>query len=454
MNSGKILVVDDEPDIRTLVKEILEDEGFSVETAADAAEAREIRLSFSPDLVLLDIWMPGTDGIALLKEWKEKDSIRIPVIMISGHGTVETAVEATRIGAYDFIEKPISLAKLVLTVKHTLEIVSLQQENLRLRNRSPFVDIPFGKSRIMQKLHDQMVRIASHNTPVLIIGESGNEKEMFARYLHKLGNRSDGPFVTATISALSSEDALVALYGTEENPAMVRKGLMEQAEGGLLFLKDIADMDLTLQARLQNTIETRSISRPGSTENLPIDVRFVAATSRNLAELVQEGKFRDDLYYQLNVLSLKIPALREHAEDVPELLEFFIKHFIDTQGLPFRRFTPAAQSYLGNYEWPGNLRELKNLVQRLLILGTNETIDTEEIAVALGRQPRQTYNREFNANFDLPLRQAREQFERAYLQYKLEQANGSVSKVAVDIGMERTHLYRKLKALGIEIKGD
>ena len=453
MNSGKILVVDDEPDIRTLVKEILEDEGFNVETAANAAQAREIRLSFSPDLVLLDIWMPGTDGIALLKEWKEKDSIRIPVIMISGHGTVETAVEATRIGAYDFIEKPLSLAKLVLTVKHTLEIVSLQQENLRLRNRSPFVDIPFGKSRIMHKLHDQMVRIASHITPILIIGENGNEKEMFARYLHKLGNRPNGPFVTATISALSAEDALIALYGTEENPAMIRKGLIEQAEGGMLFLKDIADMDLTLQARLQNTIETRSLSRPGSTEIIPIDVRFVAATSRNLGERVQEGKFRDDLYYQLNVLSLKIPALREHAEDVPELLEFFVRHFAETQGLPFRRFTPAAQNYLGNYEWPGNLRELKNLVQRLLILGTSDTIDTEEIAITLGR-PRQTYSREFSANFDLPLRQAREQFEKTYLQFKLEQAKGSVSKVAVDIGMERTHLYRKLKALGIEIKGD
>ena len=454
MNGGKILVVDDEPDIRTLIKEILEDEGFSVETAADALQAREIRRSFNPDLVLLDIWMPGTDGIALLKEWKEKELIRIPVIMISGHGTVETAVEATRIGAYDFIEKPLSLAKLVLTVKHTLETVQLQQENLRLRNRSPFVEIPLGKSIVMRSLQNQMDRIASHNTPILIVGENGNEKEMFARYLHKLGNHPGGPFVSATISAHSAEDALIALYGTEENPDLVRKGLIEQADGGMLFLKDIADMDLTLQARLQNTIETRSISRPGSTESIPIEVRFVAATSRNLEELVQEGKFRDDLYYQLNVLSLKIPALREHAEDVPELLDFFVKHFAETQGLSLRRFTPAAQSYLGNYEWPGNLRELKNLVQRLLILGTSDTIDVEEIAIAMGRQPRQTYSREFNANFDLPLRQAREQFEKAYLQYKLEQADGSVSKVAIEIGMERTHLYRKLKALGIEIKGD
>jgi len=454
MTAAKILVVDDEPDIRTLVKEILEDEGFSVATAADAVQARELRLSFIPDLVLLDIWMPGTDGIALLKEWKEKDAIKIPVIMISGHGTVETAVEATRVGAYDFIEKPLSLAKLVLTVKHTLENISLQQENLRLRNRSVYVDVPFGNSRVMQKLHERMARIANHDTPILIVGETGDEKEMFARYLHKLSNRVNGPFLTSTISALSSEDALVTLYGTEESPGSVRNGLIEQAEGGILFLKDIADMDLTLQARLQNTIETRCFSRIGSTEIHPLDVRFVAATSRNLAELVQNGKFRDDLYYQLNVLTLTIPALREHAEDVPALLEFFVKYFVDNQGLAPRQFTPAAQGYLRNYEWPGNLRELKNLVQRLLILGSSPGIDTEEVAVALGRQPRQTYAREFNANFDLPLRQAREQFEKAYLQYKLEQANGSVSKVANEIGMERTHLYRKLKALGIEIKSD
>jgi len=447
-------VVDDEPDIRALVKEILEDEGFDVAIAADAVQARELRLSFDPDLVLLDIWMPGTDGIALLKEWKEKDAIKIPVIMISGHGTVETAVEATRVGAYDFIEKPISLAKLVLTVKHTLEIIELQQENLRLRSLSGYVDIPFGNSEVMLKLHDRMTRIANHNTPILIVGESGDEKEMFARYLHKLGNRVNGPFLAVTISALSPEDALTALYGTEESPGLIRTGLIEQAEGGLLFLKDIADMDPTLQARLQNTIETRCFSRIGSTEIHATDVRFIAATSRNLVELVRDGKFRDDLYYQLNVLTLTIPALREHSEDVPELLQFFVKYFVENQGLTFRQFTPAAQSYLRNYEWPGNMRELKNLVQRLLILGTSPNIDTEEVAVALGRQPRQTYVREFNANFDLPLRQAREQFEKAYLQYKLEQANGSVSKVAVEIGMERTHLYRKLKALGIEIKSD
>ena len=451
--NGKILVVDDEPDIRDLVKEILIDEGFDVDTAEDAEKARLIRETFRPDLVLLDIWMPGTDGIALLKEWKEKNQLNIPVIMMSGHGTVETAVEATRVGAYDFIEKPLSLAKLVLTVKHTLENITLQQENLRLRNQSQYIELPVGKTRIMQQLYDQIARISSHDTPVLIIGESGSEKETYARILHKQSNRSTGPFITCSISAISSDNAITALYGSEDRGIM-RKGLIERANNGFLFLKDIADMDLATQARLQNTIENNTMNRVSGAELLPVDVRFVAATSRNIEELVQTGKFRDDLYYQLNVLPLRIPPLREHFEDVPDLLVYFINYFVENQSLPRRQFSDAALNYLRNYEWPGNIRELKNLVQRLLILGYSNMIDIDEIEVALGKQSGHIYDKEFNANFELPLRQAREQFEKAYLQYKLERANGSVSKVANDVGMERTHLYRKLKSLGIEIKAE
>ena len=451
MISSKILVVDDEPDIRNLVKEILEDEGFNVDTAENADQARELQAAFNPDLILLDIWMPGIDGISLLREWIEAKSLETPIIMMSGHGTVETAVEATKVGAYDFIEKPLSLAKLTLTVKHALENVTLQQENLRLRNKTQYVDLPVGSSRNMQQLYEQIARIANHDTPVLITGEAGCEKEIYARYLHKQGNRSDGPFISASISALSSENALPAVYGSEDR-GVIRKGLLERANDGILFLKDIADMDQSLQARLQNTIETQTMTRVNGNENLPVNVRFIAATSQDLEELVHSGKFRDDFYYQLNVLPLRIPPLREHFEDIPELLEFFVNFFVEHQSLPYRHFNTAAQNYLRNYDWPGNIRELKNLVQRLLILGTRKNIDIEEIEVAMGRQSGQIYDKEFNANFELPLRQAREQFEKAYLQYKLERANGSVSKVASDVGMERTHLYRKLKNLGIEIK--
>lgn len=452
MNS-RILVVDDEPDIRNLVKEILIDEGFEVDTAADAEKARLSREKFKPDLILLDIWMPGTDGISLLKEWRTENRLNVPVIMMSGHGTVETAVEATKVGAYDFIEKPLSLAKLLLTVKHSLENISLQKENLRLRNQIQYIDLPPGKSRIMQQLYEQISRIANHDTPVLIIGETGTEKEMYARMLHKQGNRSEGPFITTSISALSSDNAITALYGSEEK-SIIHKGLMEKADSGILFLKDIADMDLTLQARLQNTIENHTVTRINGAEAIPVDIRFIAATSYNLEENVKNGKFRDDLFYQLNVLPLKIPSLRDHFEDIPELLDFFIDYFVENQNLTHREFNNAAQNYLRNYEWPGNVRELKNLVQRLLILGTRKIIDIEEIEIALGKQTGNTYDKEFNANFELPLRQAREQFEKAYLLYKLERANGSVSKVASDVGMERTHLYRKLKTLGIEIKAE
>lgn len=453
MISGKVLVVDDEPDIRNLVMEILEDEGLEVDVAEDADQARQLRSSFQPDCILLDIWMPGTDGITLLKEWKQDNQLDVPVIMMSGHGTVETAVESTKVGAYDFIEKPLSLAKLTLTVKHALENVTLQQENLRLRNQTQYVEPPAGKSRAMQQLYEQIDRIASHDTPVLIIGESGSEKEMYARYLHKHSDRANAPFVTVSISALTADNAITVLYGSEER-GIIRKGLLEKAQGGVLFLKDIADMDLTLQARLQNTIENGTMTRVAGTEIIEIDIRFIAATSHNLEELVHTGKFRDDLYYQLNVLPLRIPPLREHYEDIPDLLGFFIDYFVEQQSLPRRQFSSSALNYLRNYEWPGNIRELKNLVQRLLILGTRDKIDIEEIEIALGKQPARAYDKEYHANFELPLRQAREQFEKAYLQYKLERANGSVSKVASEVGMERTHLYRKLKTLGIEIKSD
>jgi len=451
MITGNVLIVDDEPAIRSLVKEILEDEGFNVDVAENAEEAKLRKESFVPDLILLDIWMPGIDGITLLKEWKEKDNLNIPVIMMSGHGTVETAVEATKVGAYDFIEKPLSLAKLILTVKHALETISLQQENLRLRSHSQISSMPIGKSQIMQQLRERISRIANHNTPVLITGESGTDKEVFARYLHSQGNRADAPFIKIVISALSTDHAIQDFFGGEEN-GNIKPGFLEQAEGGILFIKDIADMDQSLQAKLQTTLENNTLTRIGSTESHQIDVRIVAATSYNIQEMVQNGKFRDDLYYQLNIIPLNIPPLREHYEDIPELLEYYVGYFAEQEGFPYRHFTVATQNHLRGYDWPGNVRELKNLVQRLLILGTKENIDIDEIDMAISKKQKQIDEQETYFNFDLPLREAREQFEKSYLQYKLDQANGSVSKIAKEVGMERTHLYRKLKSLGIDIK--
>lgn len=450
MTSGTILVVDDEPDICSLVKEILEDEGFKVGLAENAEQAKSQKEELRPDLILLDIWMPDKDGITLLKEWRSVRAPLPPVIMMSGHGTVETAVEATRLGAYDFLEKPLSIAKLVLTVKNAIDASRLHQENLRLRQYShPTPDV-IGRSDAMTRLREQIKRIANHNTPVLIDGESGTDKESVARYLHAQSDRSAGPFVKVSVSALSSSDAASELFGFEEDGEM-RPGYLERAEGGSLFLKDIADMDLGTQAKLQVTLEKRAFSRIGGNDSVPLDVRLIAATRHRLDERIKEGSFRDDFYFQISVVPVRVTPLREHYEDIPELLDYYVNFFVEQDGLPYRHFTTAAQNRLRRYNWPGNIRELKNLVQRMLILGSGQSIELEEVEMILGEQPGARHTDELR-NFDLPLREARERFEKAYLEYQLKQANGSVSKIAKVVGMERTHLYRKLKSLGIDLK--
>ena len=451
MTAATILVVDDEPDIRSLVREILEDEGFRVAVAENGADARAQREQLRPDLVLLDIWMPDMDGITLLKEWSAGGQPPWPVIMMSGHGTVETAVEATRLGAYDFLEKPLSMAKLLLTVRNALDAARLHLENVRLRQHAyvPAHDL-LGRSDAMARLREQIRRVASHHTPVLTEGESGAEKESVARFIHQQSNRSNGPFIKVSVSALSSEDATAEMFGREED-GEVLPGYLEKAQGGSLFLKDIADMDLATQARLQNAIEKQSFTRRGGAQNIPLDVRIIAATRYRLEERVKEGTFRDDFFFQISVVPVRVPPLREHYEDIPELLDYYVNYFVQQEGLPYRRFSTAAQNRLRRYHWPGNVRELKNLVQRLLILGSSDTVELEEVEFALGDQTG-IRTQENLHNFDLPLREAREKFERAYLEYQLKQANGSVSKIARIVGMERTHLYRKLKSLGIDLK--
>lgn len=450
MTKGNILVVDDEPDICSLVKEILEDEGFEVNVAANGEQADNLHESSSPDLIILDIWMPDIDGITLLKRWTESGDLNSPVIVMSGHGTVETAVEATRLGAYDFLEKPLSLAKLVLTVKHALERNQLQNENLRLRQYSQRSIELVGKSKLVANLKDQITRIANHDTPVLITGESGTDKEIAARFLHSRSERRDGPFVSVGVSGLADDGSGIELFGREGNEETY-KGFLEQADGGTLFLKDIADMDLASQARLHAALESQSFTRNDGLQPVRVNTRVIAATRHVLEEKVAHGDFRDELLFQLNVIPLKVPPLREHFEDVPELLEYYVNHFVEQDGLTYRRFSTAAQNRLRTYSWPGNVRELKNLIQRLLILGSSEIIDLEEVETALGEQPSTRYSDDLY-NFNMPLREARERFEKAYLEYQLKQAGGSVSKIAKAVGMERTHLYRKLKTLGIDIK--
>jgi two-component system, NtrC family, nitrogen regulation response regulator NtrX len=450
MSNRHILVVDDEPDIRSLVQEILEDEGFSVNVAENAIKARQLVESFKPDLILLDIWMPDVDGITLLKEWNE--NITAPIVMMSGHGNVETAVEATRHGAYDFIEKPLSIAKLLLTIKHALEASSLQLENLQLHHVPSSKLEPVGKSKLISGLRSQIARIAKHDTPVLIHGESGTDKELFARYLHSLSQCKDGPFITISISALGKEHAEKELFGLETNNQF-QEGYFDKAQNGTLYIKDIGELDTTLQSRLHDVLETKKYTHIGSSGQIELGMRIIVATRFNIESLIQEGKFRDDLFYLLNVLPISIPPLRKHYEDIPALLEHYVNYFIETEDLPYRKFSVAAQNRLRSYQWPGNVRELKNLVQRLLILGIDENIDIDEIESSLGNtEIKQAGAAIEGFNFDMPLRDARENFEKAYLEYQLEKANGSVSKVANAVGIERTHLYRKLKMLGIDLK--
>jgi DNA-binding NtrC family response regulator len=373
MSTLHILVVDDEPDIRELVRDILEDENYGVTTAEDAASAREALRERRPDLILLDIWMPDLDGISLLKEWAEGRGLPCPVIMMSGHGTVETAVEATRLGAYDFLEKPLSLAKLLLTVERALEADRLAQENVGLKRRASPVIEPIGHSPVIQRLREQVKRIAQHDSWVLISGEPGSGRETFARYLHAHSGRKDRPFIDVAVSAISRGNAALELFGSEREGTVVY-GRLEQASGGTLFLDEVADMDLEAQAQLVGALDKGSFMRVGGAAPVSIDVRVIAATQRDLQQAVEEGTFREDLFYQLNVVPLVVPPLRDHREDIPELLDSAVDRLVEQDKLPYRRFSIAAQNLLRNHDWPGNIRELKNLVQRVLILGSSDEI--------------------------------------------------------------------------------
>ena len=452
MSAPHILVVDDEPDIRESVRDILEDENYDVGTADNAESAKRALRDRRPELILLDIWMPDLDGISLLKEWSAGRGLPCPVIMMSGHGTVETAVEATRLGAYDFLEKPLSLAKLLLTVEHALEAERLTQENVGLKRlASPLIE-PIGHSAVIQRLREQVKRVAQHDSWVLISGEPGSGRETFARYLHAHSSRKDRPFIDTAVSSISPGNAARELFGSERD-GTIQYGRLEQAAGGTLFLDEVADMDLEAQAQLVGALDTGSFMRVGGSAPVTIDVRVIAATQRDLQGAVEAGRFREDLFYQLNVVPLVVPPLRDHREDIPELLQSAVDRLVEQDRLPYRRFSIAAQNILRNHSWPGNIRELKNLVQRLLILGDSDEISPLEVEAAMGAaQAASGAGGVPGVSFDQPLRDARDAFEKAYLEYQLEKHSGNVSQMAEEAGMERTHLYRKLRDRGIEIK--
>src|SRR5882757_1166754 len=456
MTIPHILVVDDEADIRGLLKEILSEEGYEVDVAANAVQARASRLRQTPDLVLLDIWMPDVDGISLLREWSASTTDGCPVVMMSGHGTVETAVEATRLGAFDFVEKPLSLAKLLRTVERALDAGKRRRGSGKMF--APALMVPVGKSKQMQQLRSELQQIAANPSSVLLVGEPGSGREAFARYLHERGPRASHPFVTLIASSLREADAESRLFGREGSPAnasdgAVRQtGLLEEAAGGTLFIHEVEDLPPSAQRLLVGVLESVQFLRLGGSEPVRLTARVLSSAQPGIENRAGAEAFRRDLLAHLNMLIVRVPPLRDYAEDVPELLRHYVDRLVDTEGLQFRRFSVAAQNRLRNYPWPDNVRELKNLVHRLLIQGGAEEIRLEEIERELAVQAPPGEPLVKQDLLALPLREAREQFERAYLQQQLLLCNGKVGQLAKRVGMERTHLYRKLRALGVDFR--
>ncbi|MDZ4812697.1 MAG: sigma-54 dependent transcriptional regulator [Pseudomonadota bacterium] len=452
MTAARVLVVDDEPDIRHLIEDILRDEGYSVRTAESVATARAALALETPELMLLDVWLPDGDGLRFLRETIEADGLPCPTVMISGHGSIESAVEAVRLGAYDFLEKPVSLAKLLLTVKRALETAQLRRENAGLKQLLLPV-APVGGSAGVRALRAQLERAAQSDAPLLIRGEAGTGKESLARYVHQSGPRGHAAFVRIAPASLPPERMMAGLFGVEARGDVI-PGAFEQASGGSVYIDEIAALDERTQARLAAALETRQFLREGGTQSLPLGARIIASSSQAPERELQNGRLREDLFYQLNVLGVSAAPLRERSEDIPELLHSQVAQLAERDLLPLRGFEPAAMDRLCRHSWPGNLRELRNLVQRLLILGGDGDIDLEEINEALGivaPGPGRSAG-DFLLDLSLPLRDARDRFERAYLMRQLKLCAGSVSKLANLSGMERTHLYRKLKDLGVDPK--
>jgi len=436
MSNARVLVVDDESNIRLLLEEILSEEGYEVTTAEDAAVARTAKKNQDFDLILLDIWMPDTDGISLLKEWSEQGELE-PVVMMSGHGTVDAAVEATRLGALDFIEKPVSLAKLLRTVEKALE-----QKRAAEPRRSLVTPMlaPVGKSDTIRSLRDQVTRIARYDAHTLLTGEPGSGREAHARHLASLSSRSAGPFVV-----VSGGNGTTAFLGDGQEP-----GALERASGGILFIDEICSVSAGTEQMLLEVLDKERYRPIGSSTDRDLNVRFLSSAPPGFEQDMND--FRRELLSRLSIVVIRVPPLREYLEDIPELLRYYVDLLVDSENLPFRRFSVAAQNRLRNYPWPGNILELKNMVSRLLIIGAEEEITLEEVEGQL--TPGASIDEPLVKQdlLSMPLREAREHFERAYLRQQLILCDGKVGRLAERIGMERTHLYRKLNALGVDFR--
>lgn len=450
MSRKSVLIVDDEEGIRESLSGILEDEGYDVQTASSGEDALAITKEHMPDIVFLDVWLPEMDGIELLSRLKEIDA-NIPVIMISGHGNIETAVKATRLGAYDFLEKPLSLEKVIITAKRALERKILEEENRSLKENIIKKYRLIGDSEKMRTLRQQIEMAAQSNSRVLILGESGTGKELVARLLHDRSQRARGPFVEVNCAAIPQELIESELFGHEKGAftgATERKsGKFELADKGTLFLDEIGDMTLQTQAKVLRVIETQTFQRVGGSKNIKVDVRIIAATNKNLIEEVKNGNFREDLYFRLNVIPIIVPPLRERSDDIPLLIKHFIALFASENGIKQKEISPDVVKIFQDYYWPGNIRELKNAVERLMIMISSDVITKRDVD-ALGMFRHQVL-KEYDYFSYKTLKDARDAFEKDFIIRKLRENNWNVSKTAEAIDVERSNLHKKIKAYEI-----
>ena len=453
----EILIVDDEPDIRLLIEGILQDEGYETRLAGDADSAIKAFHARRPSLVILDIWLQGSkmDGLEILK-LIQNEKPAVPTIMISGHGTIETAVSALQHGAYDFIEKPFKTDHLLVVVRRALEAAKLARENEELRFRSGYEVKLNGQSQTINSVKSQIERVAPTNSRVLIYGAPGTGKEVAARAIHKLSKRAEGPFFVlncATLSPTRFEEELFGIEGNTQNNLQRRTGVLEKAHGGTLVLDEVADMPLETQGKIVRALQDQTFQRVGGSSRVKVDVRVIDITNRDLNQEIANGRFRKDLYYRLAVVPLKIPSLKERREDIPELATFFLKHYSELTGVPVIELSADALTTLQTYEWPGNVRELRNLMERLLIMmpgNVNEAIRTDMLPSNVGQNAPGLLKIDTQTDIiSLPLREARDIFETQYLQAQLMRFGGNISRTAGFVGMERSALHRKLKQLGV-----
>lgn len=454
----KILVVDDEESIRLSLEGILLDEGFSPIFASNGEDAISMAQEEDPDLVLLDIWMPGIDGMETLSRIRDLRPNQ-PIIMMSGHGTIETAVKATRLGAYDFIEKPLSLEKVLLSIQNAMKVGQLLAENQALKAKFNKEHEMIGESRPILNLKKQIAMAAPSNGWVLITGENGTGKELVARAIHFQSARLTQPFVEVNCAAIPEELIESELFGHEKGAftgaTAARKGKFDQANGGTLFLDEIGDMSLKTQAKILRILQERKFERVGGNRTIEVDVRVIAATNKDLEEEIREGNFREDLYFRLNVLPFHVPPLRERKEDIKRLVNHFLNYFCSQESREIKAMSSEALQALTNYNWPGNIRELKNLTERMVIMTPEQLIEYEHLPasilkssgspleeIALGDVSNTSY------------REAKELFEKQFLLRKLEENNWNISKTAEEIGLERSNLHRKIKSYALDANRD